>query len=415
MDDLLFLTQRIPYPPDKGDKIRSWHMLRHLAERYRVHLGCFVDDPQDLQHVPRLRELTGDSLFLPLSPPLARLRGLTRLVTGQPLTLGYFHDRRMAGWVRRVLERRPVKAVFVFSSAMAGYVMGDTPARLRRVADLVDMDSAKWGQYSHRAGWPLSSIYARERTTLAAFECRVARAFDATVLVSEPEADLLRAAAPDAAERILAVDNGVDHGFFSPDAARANPYPAGIRPIVFTGAMDYRPNIDAVSWFATEVLPRVMSRHPTVRFHIVGANPSLAVSALAQSGAVMVTGRVADVRGYLAHAAMAVAPLRIAQGVQNKVLEAMAMARPVVVTSQALLGIDALPGRHLLLADDAAAFADTVSAELAAPSPSLGRRARRRVIERYDWSASLARLEGIIAGKSPLPLAGEGGARKAGG
>ena len=375
MDDLLFLTQRIPYPPDKGDKIRSWHMLRHLAERYRVHLGCFVDDPHDLQHVPRLREMTGDSLFLPLSPPLARLRG-----------------------VRRVLERHPVKAVFVFSSAMAGYVMGDTARHLRRVADLVDMDSAKWGQYAHRAGWPLSRLYAREHTTLAAFECRVARAFDATVLVSEPEADLLRAAAPDAAGRILAVDNGVDHGFFSPDAAHANPYPAGIRPIVFTGAMDYRPNIDAVSWFAAEVLPRVMSRHPTVRFHIVGANPSPAVRALAQSGAVAVTGRVADVRGYLAHAAMAVAPLRIAQGVQNKVLEAMAMARPVVATSQALRGIDALPGRHLLLADDAAAFADSVSAELAAPSSGLGRRARRRVVERYDWSTSLARLEGIVSG-----------------
>ena len=398
MDELLFLTQRIPYPPDKGDKIRSWHILRHLAGHYRVHLGCFVDDPRDFQHVPRLREMTGDSLFLPLRPPLAKLRSLARLATSQPLTLGYFHDRRMAGWVHQVLARSPIKAVFVFSSAMAGYVLSDMRAGVRRVADLVDVDSAKWGQYAHRAGWPMSRVYARERATLAAFECRVARTFDATLLVSEPEAALLRAAAPDAADRILAIDNGVDHRFFSPEETHANPYPAGIRPIVFTGAMDYWPNGDAVTWFARDILPRVMARHPTARFYIVGTHPSPAVRALAQPGRVEVTGRVPDIRGYLAHAAAVVAPLRMAQGVQNKLLEAMAMARPVVATSAALLGIDAAPGRNLLLADDAPAFAEAVAGELAVPSPGLGQRARRRVLERYDWTASLSRLEVVLSG-----------------
>lgn len=398
MDDLLFLSQRIPFPPDKGDKIRSWHMLRHLAERYRVHLGCFVDDPRDFEHVPRLREMAGDSLFLPLRPPLAKLRSLTRLATPQPLTLGYFHDRRMAGWVRQVLARNPVKRVFVFSSAMAGYVLSDVPAGVRRVADLVDVDSAKWGQYAHRARWPMSHIYARERTTLAAFESRVARTFDATLLVSEPEAALLRAVAPDAADRIRAIDNGVDHRFFSPDQPHANPYPAGIQPIVFTGAMDYWPNGDAVAWFTRDILPRVTARHPTARFYIVGAHPGPAIRALAQTGQVEVTGRVPDIRGYLAHAAVVVAPLRMAQGVQNKLLEAMAMARPVVATSAALLGIDAVPGRHLLVADDVPGFVEAVAGELARPSDGLGQRARRRVLDRYDWTASLSRLDGILDG-----------------
>lgn len=397
MDDLLLLVHRIPYPPNKGDKIRSWHLLQHLAKRYRVHLATFVDDKDDWQYVPHVRKLCASSHFAPLNPRIARVRSLRALLANRAMSLDYYSDRGTRHWVRHTMGSKKIERIVVFSSPMAQYAQPYPDAR--RIVDLCDVDSEKWRQYAGQKPWPASLLYAYEASRLLCYERKVAACSDATLLVSQPEAQLFRRLAPESADRIAFYSNGVDTAYFSPDGefaqAAANPYAPGERAIVFCGAMDYWPNIDAVEWFAREVLPAVLARTPAARFVIVGARPAPAVQALAALPGVVVTGTVPDVRPYVAHAALSVAPLRVARGIQNKVLEAMSMARTVILSPQALEGIDAMPGRDVIVAEDAAAFAAAVHAQLAAPG-NFGVAARACIEAAYGWDARLAALDGLL-------------------
>ncbi len=399
MRDLLFLCQRLPYPPDKGDKIRSFHILRHLGKSHRIHLGCFVDDPADWRHAPKLRELCADAYFAKLDPRLARLRCSKGLLTGAPLSLPYFGDRGLMAWVRGVLARVEPEAAFIYSSAMAQYVLDGAPPPGRMVMDFVDVDSDKWRQYAETQAWPLGWMYRRESRTLLAFERRVARAADASVFVSEPEAELFRRLAPESAAKTFAVGNGIDADFFSPGADYPSPFDTSGPVLVFTGTMDYWPNVEAVTWFAREVFPAIRERFASASFFIVGARPTAEVLRLGALAGVHVTGRVADVRPYLAHAAAAVVPVRIARGLQNKILEAMAMAKPVITTPEALEGIEAAPGTEVLVAADAASFARrAVEAIENSAARELGRAARGRVVEAFAWPARLAPLDRLVTG-----------------
>jgi sugar transferase (PEP-CTERM/EpsH1 system associated) len=239
----------------------------------------------------------------------------------------------------------------------------------------------------------MSWLYGYEAARLLDYERQVARDYDASLFVSAPEAALFRQLAPESGAKIGHFSNGVDTDYFTPDTGHANPYEAGERALVFTGAMDYWPNVDAVQWFCDQVFPALRERFPDLRFYIVGSRPNAQVQALAERPGVSVTGTVPDVRPYIAHAAVAVAPLRIARGIQNKVLEAMAMARAVVVSPQALEGIDAEPGSELVLAEDADAFVNAVGALLAgqdSAAGAIGRAARDKVQRSYSWSSNLA-------------------------
>jgi sugar transferase (PEP-CTERM/EpsH1 system associated) len=391
MENLLLLVHRIPYPPNKGDKIRSYHLLRHLAARYRVHLGTFVDDPDDWQHVEHVRALCAGSHFARLDPKLARLRSLGALLSGRALSFDYYRDAGMQAWVQGVMREHAIDRVVVFSSPMAQYI--EPYAHARRVIDYCDVDSDKWRQYAAQKRWPMSWLYAREANALLAYERQVARHCDAALFATEPEAQLFKSLAPESEAKIGHFNNGVDTDYFSPARPYANPFAAGERALVFTGAMDYWPNVDAVEWFAAEVFPKLAARFPDLRFYIVGARPAAAVQALAKLPGVIVTGTVPDVRPYLAHAAVSVAPLRVARGVQNKVLEAMAMALPVVVSPQALEGIDAAPGADVLLADGAEEFAAAVTRVLGQDDPVLRASARERVERLYSWPSNLAHIE----------------------
>lgn len=397
MPDLLFLSHRIPYPPDKGDKIRSWHALSHLADHFRVHLGCFVDDPADLAHEAMLRRVCADCHIVPLNPTVARLKSAPALLGSTPLSVRAYAHAGMSAWVRAHAARGRIAGVFVFSSAMACHVMGAGLDARRIVLDFGDVDSDKWRQYARRKHGPMRWVYAREARTLAAFEHAAAAAASATLFVSEPEAALFRAQAPDVADRVRVVENGVDHRYFDPAASFADPFPAGTRAVVFTGRMDYWANIDGVTWFAHDILPKVRQRCPDAVFWIVGSHPAKAVQALADVPGVTVTGRVDDVRPYLRHAAVVAAPLRVARGVPNKVLEAMSMAKPVVATSQAMNGIRAERGRDILIADAADEFAAAVADVIdGAADPAIGARARATILERYDWDTNLAALRAIV-------------------
>lgn len=397
MRELLFLAHRIPYPPDKGDKIRSWHILKFLAERYRVHLACFVDDPRDRRHQPHLESLCDECYFAPLDPLIGKYRGLRGLLRRDAITLSHYRDAKFRGWVDDLLRRRRLERIFVFSSAMAPYAVDPNSDGATRVIDFIDVDSDKWRQYATTKSRWTRWLYDREARLLMEFERETAAAFDASIFVSSHEADLFRALAPESALKVHYLNNGVDFEHFSPELLFECPYPEDEKAIVFTGAMDYWPNAQAVVWFANEIFPQIRRQAPSARFCIVGANPTANVRGLSRLSGVTVTGRVPDVRPYLANAHVAVAPLRIARGIQNKVLEAMAMAKPVVATSKAVEGLDLVAGHEVAVENNADNFADAVLALLAdGAGQALGFQARNRVVRNYQWTAALQKLENLL-------------------
>jgi sugar transferase (PEP-CTERM/EpsH1 system associated) len=390
MTELLFLAHRIPFPPDRGDKIRSWHILRHLADLTRVHLACFADDEDDAAHLPALREALGGRLgeahveVRRTGKAIAAARGL---LEGRPVSLTAFDSPEMRRFVARTLERPEVDTAYVFSGQMAQFVPAN--ARQRLVMDFVDMDSAKFAAYAE-AGGPLAPLHRREAAKLFAFERETAARADLSLFVSEAEAKLFRHRAGLPNADIRALSNGVDLDFFRPGAMPAEaPHPL----IVFAGQMDYAPNVDAAGWFAREVLPSVAG----ATFAIVGRNPAASLKALV-SDRILVTGEVPDVRPWLAAANVVAAPLRVARGVQNKVLEAMAAGRPVVASPAAFEGIEAEPGRDLIVADGAEAQAKAITDLLADPAraAAIGASARRRMEEAYRWEARLAPLAALV-------------------
>lgn len=395
MGRLLFLAHRVPYPPNKGDKISTYNMLRYFSERHDVFFGAFVDSEGDWQHVNRVRALCRGAHFAKLNPRSKRLVSLRGLLTGEPLTLPYYRDADLKRWVDDVLRIDPPDAILIYSAALAQFVTGKVPEGTRVMFDIEDVDSEKWRDYATRNKWPMSWIYAREARRLLAYEKRWAAEFDVTVLVSREEAALFRRLAPEAADKVVHRTQGVDSRFFDPTLDFDNPYGANERVLVFVGAMDYWPNVDAVTWFAKEVFSEVRARVPQAAFYIVGLNPSAAVRRLGQLPGITVTGEVPDVRPYVRHAAAACLPLRIARGIQNKALEAMAMERPLLASPAAMDGIEIVSGFEPIVAESADDFA-AAAAKLLSDPPGSQPTARHCVLQRYDWDTNLSRLEKIL-------------------
>uniref|UniRef100_I2Q331 Sugar transferase, PEP-CTERM/EpsH1 system associated n=1 Tax=Desulfovibrio sp. U5L TaxID=596152 RepID=I2Q331_9BACT len=396
--EILVLCHRIPYPPNKGDKVRSYHLVRHLAERgWRVHLGALADTPGDMAYRDSLRPLCASLAVEPL-PAWRKCCSLLGAVRGTSLSVECFRNRRLQAYVDKVLASGTVSAALAVSAPMAEYLRcAASPLPGRRILDLVDVDSEKWRAYAGRAAWPASQIYGLEAKLLGRYEQRAADLFEAVLLVSEAEVSLFRSLGGRDGQ-VRNVSNGVDLDYFSPAPDRQGP--SASPSTVFCGAMDYPPNIDAVAWFAESVLPRLRRRlRRPASFSIVGSNPAPRVRALAGLPGVGVTGAVPDVRPFVAEAAVSVAPMRIARGVQNKVLEAMAMGKAVVATEQAFEGIEAVAGEDLcVVPDEPEAFAAAVAGLLADPAgaAAMGRRARRRMERHYAWAARLKTLEELL-------------------
>ena len=399
MDDLLFLTHSIPYPPNKGDKIRSFHLLQYLSGRYRVHLATFVDEPADWGHCDAVRSLCESAHFASLRPGWAKWRSLSGFLTGDPLSLPYYRNRDLARWISQTKQRHGVKRILVFSSAMAQYVLGSEFADARRVVDFVDVDSDKWRQYAESKKFPMSWLFRREARRLADFERLVASTCDASVFVSSDEAEFFRTMLVGERVSVTAVSNGVDSGYFSPVGERESPFEAEGPTVVFTGAMDYWANEEGASWFAQSVLPKVQEAFPGTTFYIVGMNPTEGVRQLARLPGVVVTGGVPDVRPYLQHARAVAVPLRIARGIQNKVLEAMSMAKAVVTTPEALEGIPARAGREVMVAGDAETFAQGLIDALAGDGGEIGNRARAFIEREFSWERNLPRIGALLEGE----------------
>lgn len=393
---LLYLVHRIPYPPNKGDKIRSFHFLQALATEYEVYLGTFIDDPDDRRHTDTLSDFCKEVCCIDLNPRLAKIQSLAGLLSNEALSLPYYRDARLQAWVDETIREQSIDRALVFSSPMAQYVQNYTS--LTVVADFVDVDSDKWRQYALSKTWPASWVYRREAAKLLEYERRTAARAKATLFVSEQEADLFKTLAPEFAPKITFVNNGVDTERFDPALDYQLPFSSESKSIVFTGAMDYWANVDAVKWFAEQVLPLIAAKCPEVRFYIVGSKPAREVLQLTENdSSVVVTGRVDDVRPYLAYADVVVAPLRIARGIQNKVLEALAMNKPVVASSAAMEGIPPDQDLQLAIADTPEDYAERVLALLANCS---GRSDANRHYVRncFGWAENGRRLRQILVG-----------------
>lgn len=390
--EVLLLAHRIPYPPDKGDKIRSWRILSHLTSRFRVHLAAFVDDPRDFAHQQFLESLCESVTLVPLHPATARVKSLSGLLTGNPLSFHYYHDKRMKAAIDDARER-PLAAEIAFSSTMAPYI-GDARPCCKRIVDFCDADSEKWKQYAAESAFPLNWVYRREARTLARSETDIANWADASFAVTPDEAGVLNERAG-LNNEVDWFNNGVDAAFFDPDNVSKEIEP----PIdcIFVGAMDYRANVDGVLHFAQSIWPLVRTKKPDARFAIVGAKPAPSIKALHDKNGVIVTGRVDDVRPWLKAASVVVAPLQIARGVQNKVLEAMAMAKPVVATRGAMTGINA-PQGSVVVAETDKGFAERVTGLLENEQERnfIGASARDYVVNTLTWEAGLARFDNAL-------------------
>ena len=394
MDALLFLCHRLPLPPDRGDRIRLTHVLRHLAARHSVYLGCLIDAPDPEPQLAALRGICARVVAVPAHPAARALRALAHAVQGGALSAGWFAHPALTRLIAETAALRPV-ASYVFGATM---FRPGLPGRV--ILDMVECDSEKWDARAERAPALHAALWRHEAARLRALEASGAGAAATTLFAAAADAEAFAARHPALAPRIVTMTNGVDADWFDP--ARGFPCPfAGPGPhLVFTASFDYWPNEAAARWFVAEVMPRLRGRGAVL--HLVGAGPGVALRRLARPGEVVVTGRVPDIRPYLAHADVVVAPLRWARGVQNKVLEALAMARPVVASGAAARGIAAVPGREWLVADDARAMADAIGAVLDGAHPGLGAAGRARMLGGFGWAAGLTVLDAVLSGpRSP--------------
>ena len=402
---ILFIAHRIPYPPDRGDKIRSYHLMKALAEIAPLHVAAFADDDRDLGFVRAIGSWSTSQKIVRRSTSKigAALRSFAK---NEPLSVSLFDDKALHVYIKSVLQTQDISHIFIFSGQMAQYV--PTIFQGRVIMDFVDVDSEKFLGYARdpRTSFAMRQVYSREGKLLAAWEADMGRRANLNLFVSEAEVALFRARTGLAADKVRALENGIDLMAYdpaSPDIATLNDdrIDRAAPLIIFTGQMDYRPNIDAVSHFAEHVMPLILRERDDAQFAIVGRAPTPEVLALATLPGVIVTGAVDNVQSWLKAADVVVAPLLLARGIQNKVLEAMAMAKPVVASSAAAEGIDAEHDCDLIVADAPMDQARNILGLLgnSMKASSLGSAARLRMEERYSWDATLAPLRDMMRGE----------------
>lgn len=396
---ILFLVHRIPYPPNKGDKIRSYNLLQYLVKNHEVYLGSLIDEAADIQHTKSLQNMVKEFIFEAINPKLKKICCLTSLFQKRSISVCYFYSNKLQQSIDNLLERVEFDVLICFSSPMAEYYFRSTYKKrttksLIKIMDLIDVDSYKWAQYAERSSGLKRLVYRHEAHYLSQYEHRIAETFNHLLVVSEQEKNIFLQGL--AATNLHAVTNGVDLYFFNPDHPQR--YQTRKPMLVFTGVMDYWPNIEGVFWFVERILPRIRAAFSNVTFYIVGSRPTTEIKNLERTEGIVVTGFVEDIRDYLAAASVCVVPLRIARGIQNKILEAMAMRKPVVTTLQAFEGIKAVPDEDIIAAESEENFAAAVIDLLRNPSHAqkIGERARLCVETYYSWENNLSILDKLL-------------------
>jgi len=393
MKTILYLCHRIPYPPNKGDKIRSFHEIKFLSGTSTLDLITLADDPKDMKYADDLKQFCRQVIVFPLNKKLATLKGAVSLMNGRSISQRYFYKKEVQRAVDSLTASHKYDALICFSSPMAEYVfsaakkMEDLASTL--IMDFCDLDSDKWNQYAEKKKFPLNLVYRTEAGRLLSFEKKINQKFNRSIFISQKEADLFKAHHPEA-KNIGIIPNGVDHAYFNP--GNTDTEKEDTRPVIaFFGAMDYYANVDGALWFTEKILPLIKKKVPEVLFYIVGSNPDPRLKALTTDPCIKVTGFVEDIREYYARAKVCVIPLRIARGVQNKVLEAMSMGKAIVTTSQAVQGIEVYDDSLLKIENDSNEYAARVIDLLQNNSlrQKMGRAARDYIKEKFNWDTHM--------------------------
>ena len=386
---VLYLCHRFPYPPRRGGKIRPFNVVRHLSERHEVTVCSLARSSAEAAEAKGIAPYCARFFVEQVRAPVQMLRMIARLPTPRPSSLGFFYSAGLARRVSALLAQERFDLIFVHCSSVAQYVAAHSGTP--KILDFGDMDSQKWLDYARYKPLPLRLGYKLEGTKMVAEEKRLARRFDLCTATTRAEWGTLESYRTGTPSDWF--PNGVDSGYFAPEDGSYDP-----DTISFVGRMDYYPNEQCMLGFCANVLPLLRRRRPNLRLFIVGADPSYAVRRLQDLPGVTVTGSVPDVRPYLRHSALMVAPLNIARGTQNKILEAMAAGVPVVTSEIAAGGVDALAGEHFLVAQTPAGYVAAIMSILDQPDKRahFARAGRERMRSHHGWAHSMTRLDGII-------------------
>lgn len=393
---IFFVCQRVPFPPDRGDKIVTFHEISHLSQQHELHVFCLADGADDLANVAGISGRVASLTAIPVSKWRSRVRSLAALVGSRPLSVAAFDEPKLhEAIIRKFDERRP-DLIIVFSSNVAQYA--EHFAGMPRIMQFHDLDSLKWEQFAASKTIPFKWVYRLEANRLLTYEHSIARRFSHALVCTSAERNAFESLFPGIA--VSQVGNGVDLDYFHSSSIEKRP-----GAIVFTGVMDYFPNVDAVTWFCDEILPVVQAQVPEASLIICGSRPTAAVSRLGNRRGVCVTGWVPDTRSYLDAAEICVAPMRVGRGVQNKLLEALAMGLPCVATKLAWRGTGLPEGAGMLVSDDASSFAAHVTKLLQEPRlrRDMARRARAAAEAAYRWEKQLAALDRVVAEVTAWP------------
>lgn len=385
---VLFLAHRFPYPPTFGSKVRAFNVIRHLAREHEVTVLSLARSDEEAREAAGIAPFCHRHRVLRVNNLVQAAKIAATLPTPISASEAFFHSAALQREVQRELDGRGHDFIFAHCSAVGRYV---EPADLPKLMDFCDVDSRKWQDYVDFKPWPLSLGYRWEASRMAAVERRTAGRFDRVTVATPGEVDAL--AEIGVVDRVDWFPNGVDADFFQPSGE-----PCDAELISFVGRMDYFPNVQCMVEFCARVWPALRRARPSLRLQIVGAAPTPAVLALGRIDGVSVTGAVPDVRPYVQRSALTIAPLKIARGTQNKILESMAMQVPVVASRVAARGVDAVIGEHLLAADAPQELTDTILGVLDAPAERarLAQAGRARVISHHAWPSAMRRLDGII-------------------
>ncbi len=399
---LLMLTHRFPFPPNRGDRIRTYNILCELSKTFSITLGSLADEPVSELQLDHVNSLCKEVIVVATNRIARLFKSAGSLLQGTSVTESTFASSSLTEKIKQAHQTQPFDCVLVFCSSMFQHVNHPEFQHTPIVVDLIDVDSCKWEQMGQSTMFPKNLIFKREANKLRIVEQMIADTADSICLVSSEEANLFQKVVNAPSEKTFGVCNGVDTDFFQPPETLNNE--SGLFRLVFTGVMNYAPNVEGVDWFCRHVFPKLReSSEVDVQLDIVGRSPNSTVERLDRIEGVNVVGGVPDMRPFLSSADVAIAPLKLARGIQNKVLEAMAMQLPVVCTPQAAEGIDANGGEHLLISKSAQQWHDALIslANNRDLRTRLGRSARKLVVESYSWSARLAPLVGQLVSLCP--------------
>lgn len=387
--NILYVTHRFPYPPKRGGKIRPFNVISHLNQTHKITVASLVRSEEEAREGEGLRDHCSKIIARPITAPAAAMRMLGRLPTTIPSSMGNFYAPRLARDIKQELNEQKFDFIFVHCSSVAQYV--ENVKGITKMLDFGDMDSQKWLDYAKIKRFPLNAGYWLEGVKLERAEKLLAEKFDYCLCTTKAEKETLDSY--NCNTNTAWYPNGVDHEHFQPST---DPYDPD--QICFIGRMDYFPNQECMFDFCNNTLALIRRRRPKVKLTIIGADPSIAVKKLEQIEGVTVTGSVPDVRPYVLKSAVNVAPLNIARGTQNKILESLAMGVPVVSSVIAAGGIDAVPNEHFLVASNPQQYADAIVRLLEdrEERARLSVSGRERVLSNHSWSNSMLRLDDII-------------------